>query len=67
MACCGSSRHIVALEENKDIFNAIFKSMRKLTPVVVATLPPPVVVISQDLDDMPMQPQKFALKGKFNK
>jgi len=49
----------MTLEENKDIFDALLKLMKKLTLVVVATQPLPLVVASQDPDDMPIQPWKF--------
>jgi hypothetical protein len=35
IACDGTSHHIVALEEDKDIFNAFLKPMRKSTQIVV--------------------------------
>jgi len=66
-ACCGTGRHIVALEENKAIFHAILKPMRKSTLNVVATAPPPIVAVSQDPDDMLVVPRKFVRKGIFSK
>jgi len=57
----------VALEENKDIFDTIVKSKKKSTQATVATPPPLIVAISEDLADMPLLPQKFAQKGKFSK
>jgi len=48
IACHGSSRHIVALEDNEDIFNAILKLMRKLIQVAIAPLPPLVFVVLED-------------------
>lgn len=60
-ACHSTRLHIVALEGNKDIYNAIFKPMKKPLVFVVAILgmPTMVVKVSQDLDDIPMVPQKF--------
>ena len=55
----------VALEGNKDIFNAILKPMRK-SPVVTPTVAA-VVEASEDPDDMPVVPRKFIRKGKFSK
>jgi len=66
-ACHGTNRHIVALEENKDIFYALLKPMMKSTLAMVETQPPLVVVASQDLDEMPVVVQQFAWKGKFTK
>ena len=64
-ACRGTGRHIVALEGNKDIFDAILKLMRKspvVTPIVA-----PIVDASEDLEDMPVVARKFIRKGKFSK
>ena len=55
----------MALEGNKDIFDAILKPMKK-PPVVTPTVAP-VVEGSEDLDDMPMVARKFTRKGKFSK
>ena len=68
MACRGTGRHIVALEGNKDIFDAILKAMRK-SPVLVVMTPTlaPVVEASQDPEDMLVVPRKFIRKGKFSK
>ena len=65
MACRGTGRHIVALEGNKDIFNAILKPMKK-PPVVTPTVAT-VVEASEDPDDMPVVARKFIRKGKFSK
>ena len=65
MACRGTGRHIVALEGNKDIYEAILKPMRKSaveTPTV-----PPIVDASDDMEDMPVVARKFIRKGKFSK
>ena len=64
-ACCGTGRHIVALEGNKDIFDAILKLMRK-SPVVTPTVAP-IVEALEDPEDMPVVPRKFIHKGKFSK
>jgi len=50
----GTSGHIVALEENKDIFDTLLKPMMKLTPAMVETQLLPVVVASQDPNKMPV-------------
>ena len=65
MACRGTGRHVVALEGNKDIFDAILKPMKK-PPMVTPTVPP-VKEASEDLDDMPGVARKFTRKGKFSK
>ena len=65
MACHGTSRHIVALEGNKDIFDAILKPMKK-SLVVIPTVAL-VVEASKDPEDMPVVPRKFICKGKFSK
>ena len=64
-ACRGTSRHIVALEGNKDIFDAILKPMKK--PVVVTPLVATVGEASEDPDDMPVVACKFIHKGKSSK
>ena len=65
MACRGTGRHIVALEGNKDIFDAILKPMKK--SLVVTPTVAPVMEASEDLDDMPVVARKFTRKGKFCK
>jgi len=60
-ACRGSSL-IVALEENKDIFDAILKPMRKSTQAMVVIQLLPIVVVSKDPNDKPVQPWKFGQK-----
>ena len=57
--------HIVALEGNKDIFDAILKPMKK-SPVVTPTIAS-VVEASEDLDDMLVVARKFTHKGEFSK
>ena len=55
----------MAVEGNKDIFEAILKPMRKsavVTPIVA-----PRVDASEDLEDMPVVARKFIRKGKFSK
>ena len=61
----GTSRHILALEGNKDIFDAILKPMKK--PVVVTLAVEMVGEASEDSDDMPVVARKFIRKGKFSK
>ena len=55
----------MALEGNKDIFDAILKPMKK-SPVVTPTVAP-IVEASEDLDDMLVVARKFTRKGKFSK
>ena len=55
----------MALEGNKDIFNAILKPMKK--PPVVTPAVATVVEASEDPDDMPVVARKFIRKGKFSK
>jgi hypothetical protein len=58
----------VALEGNKDIYNAILKPMKKSPIAMVATpTQTPVVEVSQDPEDMPVVPRQFIRKGKFSK
>jgi len=59
-AYCGTCRHIVVLEEDMDIFNAIIKPMMKSTPVITTTQLLPLVAKSQNLNAMTMVPCKFA-------
>ena len=63
--CRGTSRHILALEGNKDIFDAILKPMKKL--VVVTSAVETVGEASEDPDNMPVVARKFIRKGKFSK
>ena len=51
MACRGTSRHILALEGNKDIFDAILKPMMK--PVVVTPAVETVGEASEDRTTCP--------------
>ena len=53
-ACRVTGHHIVALEGNKDIFDAILKPMKK-SPMVTPTVAT-VVEASEDSDDMPVVP-----------
>jgi len=66
-ACCKIGHHIVALEENKDIFDAFLKPMMRLTLAMVETQSLPIVMASQDLDEMLVVVQQFAQKEKFSK
>ncbi len=67
VACHGIGRHIVALEENKDIFKAILKPMRNSTTTKEVMPPPPTFAISHNPDAMRMVPCKFIRKGKLSK
>ena len=64
-ACRGTGRYILALEGNKDIFDAILKPMKK--PLVVTPVVATVREASEDPDDMPVVARKFIRKGKFSK
>ena len=64
-ACSGTGRHILALEGNKDIFDAILKPMMK--PVVVTPAVETVGEASEDPDDISIVARKFIRKGKFSK
>ena len=55
----------MALEGNKDIYEAILKPMSK--SVVVTPTVAPNVDASDDLEDMPVVARKFICKGKFSK
>ncbi len=61
-ACRSTGRHIVALEEDKEIFDALLLPMKKSIEVVVTTKPPPVVESSQDPDAMIVVSRKFTRK-----
>ena len=64
-ACRAIGRHILALEGNKDIFDAILKPMKK--PLVVTPALATVGEASEDPDNMPVVARKFIRKGKFSK
>ena len=64
-ACRGTGRHILALEGNKDIFDAVLKPMKK--PLVVTPAVETVGEALEDSDDMPVVAHKFIRKGKFSK
>ena len=67
-ACRGTGRHIVALEGNEDIYNAILRPMRKSsTSAVAITTPVPVVEVTHDPEEMPVVPRKFVRLGKLSK
>jgi len=57
---------IVALEDQEEIFNALLKSMRKTTTLVVTSEPLMVVAATQDLNAMTIVPQSLH-KSKFSK
>jgi len=67
IACRGTSRHIVVLEEDRDIFKAILEPMKKTTPAVAITQPLPPVEESQDPDSMTIMARKFSRKTPFSK
>lgn len=69
-ACRGTGRHLVALEEDEDIFKALLQPMRKTTePVLTAKVnePMPALEASQDPDAMTMVPRKFARRNISSK
>jgi len=63
-ACHRTSYHMVALEENKDIFDTFFKPMMRLTLAVVEIQ---LLLALQDPNEMPVMVWHFTWKGKFNK
>ena len=65
ITACRSTGRILALEGNKDIFDAVLKPMKK--PLVVTPAVETVGEASEDPDDMPVVAHKFIRKGKFSK
>jgi len=65
--CHGMGCYIVALEGNKDIYDALPKPMRKSTLAILTTQLLPTIVESQDMDTMLVVLWRFAWKGKFSK
>ena len=61
--CRGTGRHILALEGNKDIFDAILKPMKK--PLVVTPAVATVGEASEDPDDMLVVARKFIRKRQI--
>jgi hypothetical protein len=60
----------VALEADKEIFDAVLLPMKKIIPVVVATevtQAPPLVESSEDPDAMTVVLQKFVRKDRPSK
>lgn len=69
-ACRASGRHIVALEKEKDIFDAILFPMKKVTPTTVTptgTEAIEEVQVSQDLDAMTIVPRPFVRRDRSSK
>lgn len=66
-ACRGTGRHILALEEDKDIFEAVLSPMRRIPPVVVPAEAEVDVEPSQDPDAMPIVARVFTKKTKPSK
>lgn len=69
-ACRATGRHILALEKDKEIFEAILQPMKKSTPPVVTTEvtePPPIVEASQDPDAMTVVPRMFVRRDRPRK
>jgi len=52
----------VALEEDKEIFNAFLLPMKKTTPTVVTTEAPAAIQTSQDPDAMAIVSRQFIKK-----
>jgi hypothetical protein len=69
-ACRGTGCHIVALEEDEEIFEALLLPMQKPTPTVVAVEvndPPTEVPKSQDPNAMNVVPRKFIQRDRPRK
>ena len=64
-ACRGTGRHIVALEEDVDIFNAILKPLKRTVSTTVT--PSTTMTTPKDPDAMTVVPRKFVRKTKFSK
>jgi hypothetical protein len=57
-ACCSVDRHIVALEEDKELFFALLAPMVR-SPAVTSPPQPQLAQRSQDLDAMLIVPAKI--------
>ncbi len=57
----------MALEEHKDIFEALLKPMMNDTLDDVEIQLQPSIMESQDPDEMPLVVRQFKAKGKFSK
>jgi len=66
-ACRGTGRHIVALEDDKEIFNAFLKPMKKTCADVVSKELPAAVETSQDPDVMAVVGRWFIKKTRLCK
>jgi len=69
-ACRVTGRHIVALEKDSDIFQAILVPMKKTNPLVViapVTKLLEAIQVSQDLDTMTVIPQVFVCRDRPSK
>ena len=68
-ACRATGRHIVALEEDRRIFEHIILPMKKVdaTVTVAPSLDPAPVVLSQDPDAVVIVPRKFVRRPKPSK
>jgi len=60
IACRGTGCHILASDEDGDIFKAILKLLKKSTLVVVTTQLPLLVEDSQDIDSITIVACKFS-------
>jgi len=65
-ACCVIGCQIVALEKDRDIFEAIFMSIKKTPPIVAVVVIelPEVIQVSKDLDAMTIIPRVFVRKDR---
>ena len=55
-ACCATGRHILAFEENEDIFDALLAPMRCIVVIPQPEiLPPDIVFVDLDEEDASIQ------------
>jgi len=66
LACRFLSRHVIALEEDKEIFDAVLAPMIRLVPDV-STAVAPTVLVSDDKDAMEVQVPHIMKKSRFSK
>jgi len=65
-ACKFLSRHIIALEEDKEIFDAVLAPMIRSVPDVPTTVAP-TILVSDDEDAVEVQVLHIMKKSRFGK
>jgi hypothetical protein len=64
-ACRASGRHILAFEEDVDIFNALI-APQMLKTVVNVSEPPPLAPDSFDLEEEDVEPEIIVASNRFS-